>query len=42
MQWTRAILIWINHLDRTETVVVMTIGLIVGTFCMRGLSAKLR
>jgi hypothetical protein len=42
LQWYLPIKFWIANMDRTETIVVMTIGVIVGTFCMRGLSAKLR
>ena len=34
--------VWVAHLDRTETMLVMTAGLVVGTYCLRGLSSSLR
>ncbi len=42
LHWYHSMIIWIGHLDRTETIVVMTIGVVVGTYCLRGMSAKLR
>jgi hypothetical protein len=34
--------VWIAHLDRTEAMLVMTVGVAVGTYCLRGLNSKWR
>ena len=38
MHWFHTIMIWVNHFDRTDAIVAMTIGVVVGTYCMRGLA----
>jgi hypothetical protein len=36
----RELMLWIAHLDRTETIVVMMGGMALGTYFLRGLAAK--
>jgi len=40
MSWFRTIELRISHMDRTEMLVAMSIAMVLGFLCMRGLSSK--